>query len=187
MPLKKKTLNKECTGEKFSLQTPWWHVLVWRLSIRSSSGGREEEILEGRRGREWGSFFPFAVSPFHIVLSPFPQKPLTLRQGLWAPDSGYLAAGQQTCWSCFCFCTVNLHELHVPICSHCSALQWMQKKQNKTKFLLVVQKLIEPACIFLSIGESEIEIRSTSCICCHVQTLTTGDCTGPQIWICRRT
>ena len=31
-----------------------------------------------------------------------------------------------------------------------------QTKQNQTKFLLVVQKLIAPACIFLAIGDSEI-------------------------------
>ena len=114
----------------FVTNDAWWHVLVWRLSIRPFSEGREEEIIERRGRRERGSFFPFAVSPFHIFLSPFPQKPLTLRQGFWAPESSYLDAGQQTCCSCFCFCTVKLH---VPICSHCSALQWMQKKQNKIK------------------------------------------------------
>ena len=86
-----------------------------RGNCREERGGGERE-----RERERGSFFPFAVSPFHIFLSPFPQKPLTLRQGFWAPVFGYLDTGQQPCCSCFCFCTVKLH---VPICSHCSALQ----------------------------------------------------------------
>ena len=31
-------------------------------------------------------------------------------------------------------------------------------KQNQTKFLLVVQKLIETACIFLSISDGEIDL-----------------------------
>ena len=31
-------------------------------------------------------------------------------------------------------------------------------KPNQTKFLLVVQKLIETACIFLSIGDGEIDL-----------------------------
>ena len=113
----------------FVTNEAWWHVLVWRLSIRPFSGGREEEILEGRGGRD-RKFLSLCCLPFSHLSFPFPPTPLTLRQGLWALDSGYLDTGQQTCCSCFCFCTLKLH---VPICSHCSALRWMQKKQNQTK------------------------------------------------------
>ena len=83
-------------------------------------GNCREERGGGGGERKFLSLRCLPFSHLSLPISPFPQKPLTLRQGFWAPDFGYLDAGQQPCCSCFCFCTVKLH---VPICSHCSALQ----------------------------------------------------------------
>ena len=98
------------------------------------SGGREEEIVErrGEVGRERGSFFPFAVSPFHIFLSPFPQKPLTLRQGFWAPDFGYLDAGLTTLLLLFLFlyCKTTYTHLFPLQCFTMNAKKPVKTKQN---------------------------------------------------------
>lgn len=115
-----------------------------RLSISPFSGGKEEEIVERRGGGE-RKFLSLRCLPFSHLSLPFPPE---------TPDT---QAGVLGSWLWLSWCrstTLLLLFLFLyckTTCTHlfplqCFTMNAKKTKQNQTKFLLVVQKLIEPAC-----------------------------------------